>query len=79
VEVDLVCTYAGCPATGPSYSCGGQPAEGPEFEVHGVRLINPSMQLVSMTETQFCMIFPDGDDIINNAHEWACEQEAMWS
>jgi len=33
VSVTVVCTYRGCPQTGPTYSCGGQPAEGPEFEL----------------------------------------------
>ena len=75
VEVDMIMTYAGRPATGPSYSCGGEPAEGPEFEVMEVRIINPSMRPVKLTETQFCILFPDGNDIINNGYEWASEQD----
>lgn len=75
VQIDLICTYAGCPAEGPSYNSGGQPAEGPEYEVHAVRLVNPSMQSVELTETQFVTVFPDGERIIGEAVSWAIETD----
>ena len=33
LEFEVKMTYAGVPATGPSYSSGGEPAEPPEFEI----------------------------------------------
>jgi hypothetical protein len=33
VEVEYTCTFKGRPASGPTYSCGGQPAEPPEFNI----------------------------------------------
>lgn len=35
-QVHVGVTYGGCAAQGPSYACGGQPAEGPEWEVVGI-------------------------------------------
>jgi hypothetical protein len=32
ISTDVVCTFGGAPATPPSYSSGGEPAEAPEFE-----------------------------------------------
>lgn len=32
-EVEYTCISRGRPATGPTYDCGGQPAEPPEFEI----------------------------------------------
>lgn len=32
-QVHVAVTYAGCAAQGPSYASGGQPAEGPEWEI----------------------------------------------
>jgi hypothetical protein len=34
--VDYTVTYWGAPEQGPTYSCGGQPAEGPEFEINSI-------------------------------------------
>ncbi len=75
VEFDFKCTYAGCPSTGPTYSCGGQPAEGPEWELEEIRLVLNDMKPVVLDESQFTTIFPDGDDILTNAYEWAHEQD----
>jgi hypothetical protein len=36
VEVDYEITSFGYPATGPSYSSGGEPAEAPEFEISDI-------------------------------------------
>ena len=35
-QVHFGVTYAGCAAQGPSYASGGQPAEGPEWEITGI-------------------------------------------
>lgn len=74
VNVHLVCTDRG---QRPIYSPPpGDPGYPPEWEVDSVELINPSMQPVSLTETQFIILFPDGQDIINNALEdAACNGE----
>lgn len=32
-EVEYTCISRGRPATGPTYDCGGQPAESPEFDI----------------------------------------------
>lgn len=77
VEVDLICTFRGKLETGrfgPSeYYDPGSP---PEWEIEEIRLMNPSMQPVSLTETQFITLFPNGQDIINNALEdAACNGE----
>lgn len=39
-EIELVVTYSvspGCPEQGPTYSCGGQPAEPPEVEIIAIK------------------------------------------
>ena len=36
LEFEVKMTYAGAPATGPSYSSGGEPAEPPEFEIENI-------------------------------------------
>jgi len=36
VEVEYTCISKGRPATGPTYDCGGQPAESPEFQLDRV-------------------------------------------
>jgi hypothetical protein len=36
VEVEYTLISKGRPATGPSYSCGGEPAEPPEFQIDRV-------------------------------------------
>lgn len=41
------------------------------LEVAEVQLFHDNMQPVSLTETQFVTIFPGGQDIINNAFEYA--------
>ena len=49
VEYEFKITAHGCPATGPSYSCGGEPAQGPEFEI----------EIIGM---QFCQQAPASPD-----------------
>jgi hypothetical protein len=36
VEIEYTCVSKGRPESGPTYSCGGQPAEPPEFEIDRV-------------------------------------------
>ena len=38
LDVSYRMTYGGCPARGPTYSCGGTPPEAAEFEVDAVTL-----------------------------------------
>ena len=38
VEVEYTCVSKGRPESGPTYSCGGEPAEPPEFEIDRVML-----------------------------------------
>lgn len=33
VEVEYTCIYKGRPESGPTYDCGGEPAEPPEFDI----------------------------------------------
>lgn len=75
VQINLICTDPGRPATGPTYACGGEPATSIEYEVDKVYLMNPSMQPVGLSETQFTTMFPDGERIIGEAVAWACETE----
>ena len=63
VEVELKCTDKGCAQ---SWEDPGWP---PVWEVRCIWLQHPNMTTVMMTETQFVLIFPDGQDIINNALE----------
>ena len=45
VEIEYTCVSKGRPETGPTYSCGGEPAEPPEFQIdrvmcNGVDILN---------------------------------------
>lgn len=45
VEVEYTCISKGRPASGPTYSCAGEPAEPPEFQIdrvmcNGVDILN---------------------------------------
>ena len=45
VEIEYTCISKGRPASGPSYSSGGEPAESPEFQIdrvmcNGVDILN---------------------------------------
>ena len=75
VEFDFKCTFRGAPATPPSYASGGEPPDPAEWELEEIRLVNPAMNPVVMNEDQFTTVFPDGDDILTNAYEWAHEQD----
>ena len=43
-EVEMIRTYKGRPATGPSYSSAGEPAEPPEFEVVSIHPKPPNAE-----------------------------------
>ena len=55
-EVEYTYLTRGRPATGPTYDCGGQPAEAPEFDVkvmangHDITLMLTDDQLESLRE-----------------------------
>lgn len=68
VEVALKCTDKGCaPSFDPIHS--GDPGWPPSWEVRCIWLQHPNMATLMLTETQFILLFPDGQDIINNALE----------
>lgn len=39
IEVEVKMTHPGYPATGPSYSSGGEPGAGPEFEIGTISFV----------------------------------------
>lgn len=45
-----------------------------DLMIEMVQLSHPNMQPVLLTETQFVTLFPDGQDIINNAFEEAASK-----
>lgn len=45
------------------------------WEVMKVVLSHPNIQPVMLGETQFVTLFPDGQDILNNAFEYAAQKE----
>ena len=51
VEVEYTCVSKGYPEQGPTYSCGGQPAEPPEFEINRV-MFNGKDILPFLTDDQ---------------------------
>lgn len=67
VEVDLICTYRGYPPH--PFMDSPDPGAPPEWEVEQIRLCNPSMNPIILMESQFTLLFPDGQDILNNAIE----------
>ena len=82
-EVDLVMTEPPDPGTPPSLNHPGDPPWPAEFEIHEVRLIadvtgftqEPVTQTLILSESDFCTFFSQGQDVCNNAYEWASEQE----
>jgi hypothetical protein len=74
VEYDFKITSYGCPATGPSYSSGGEPAEGPEFEITVHEIVGkeglPDWLKLLLEEH-----LAERDDIIELVNEAASEPE----
>ena len=46
------------------------------LEVVSVQLFNDNMQPVTLSETQFVTLFPQGQDIVNNAFEEAAREKS---
>ena len=82
-EVDLVMTEPPDPGCPPSMNHPGEPPWPAVFEIHEIRLtdvphdetIGPGHQTLTLNETQFSTFFENGQDVLNNAYEWAAEQE----
>jgi hypothetical protein len=49
VEIEYTCISKGRPESGPTYSCGGEPAEAPEFQINRV-MYNGSDIMPSLSE-----------------------------
>lgn len=82
-EVDLFMTEPPQAACMPSLNDPGEPGWPAEFEITEVRLldvpigekITDPVITLTLTETQFTTFFAGGSDVVNNAFEWAAEQE----
>ena len=66
VEVEYTCVYKGRPESGPTYSCGGEPAEPPEFEINRV-MYNGTDILSSLSEEDLDQLREQA------AEEYACD------
>lgn len=70
----LVCTDPGTPESGrfgpPEYY---DPGEGATWEVESIQIIFDDGKPLDVTEKQLSQLFPNGDDMINNAIEAAAE------
>ena len=70
----LVCTDPGCPPSGmsgpPEFY---DPGEGATWEIESIQIILDEAKPIDVTEQQLCELFPNGDDMINNAIESAAE------
>lgn len=67
-EVELKCTDKGYAASF-NPQTGGDDGSPPIWEVRCVWLQHVDMASIMLSETQFILLFPDGQDIINNALE----------
>lgn len=74
VEFVLVCTH---PGEAPSGQFGPpefyDPGEGATWEVETIEIVFDSGKPLAVTEQQLGELFPNGDDMINNAIEAAAE------
>lgn len=70
----LVCTDPGCAPSGqfgpPEYY---DPGEGATWEIESIQIMMENCPPLDVTETQLSNLFPNGDDMINNAIEAAAE------
>ena len=82
VEVDLFVAERGNPGSMPSLNYPGDPPEPDVFEIETIRMMDvpigaqeedPIITL-ELNETQFAAFFQGGQDVLNNAYEWASEQ-----
>lgn len=77
-EIDLIMVEPPQAEINPSLNHPGEPGWPAEFEIIEIRLIDPVITL-TLTETQFATFFVDGEDVMNNAYEWASEQNIEWT
>ena len=70
VRVNLTCVHAGTPPSGtngpPEFYDPGSP---PEWEIENIEIHADGGSIVKMTEKEFIDIFPEGQDVVNNAYE----------
>lgn len=62
VEVEFTCVSRGRPESGPTYSCGGEPAEPPEFQID--RVMHDGKDIMSQLS----------DDVLDVLREEVAEQ-----
>lgn len=82
-EVDLMMVEPASFGSMPSLNDPGEPGYDAVFEIHEVRLTDvPADAITSedhinltLSETQFITFFSNGQDVVNNAYEWAAEHE----
>jgi len=74
----LVCTDPGTAESGrfgpPEFY---DPGEGATWEIESIQIMMENCPPLDVTETQLSNLFPNGDDMINNAIEAAAENGAI--
>jgi len=74
VEFQLCCTNVGYRPSGlfgpPELYDPGEP---PTWEINTIEIVFDTVKTLKITEEQFGQLFPDGDDMINNAIEAAID------
>lgn len=74
VEFTLICTDPGCAPSGqfgpPEYY---DPGEGATWEIEVIEITFDTAKPLTVTEQQFSELFPNADDMMNNAIEAAAE------
>ena len=83
-QVDLTMTDRGEAPAAASMNYPGDPGEPPTFEIEEIRLYDVPVEegpfakpviTLELNETQFISFFANGQDVVNNAYEWASENE----
>lgn len=74
VEFVLICTDPGCAPSGqfgpPEHY---DPGEGATWEIESIEIVFDTVKTLKITEEQLGQLFPNGDDMINNAIEAAAD------
>lgn len=73
-EVDLSILEPALPEIKPTLNDPGEPSWEAVWQIDEIRLISDNKSL-SLTETEFVTFFAGAQDVVNNALEWASEQE----